>query len=58
MFNKYVLSYENSVKILELFGFTLVNINEVDYYKINEEININYLKGLNFDFKEVLKKLE
>ena len=56
MFNNYVLSNENTIKILELFGFCEVTINEVDYYKINEEININYLKGLNFDFKEVLKK--
>jgi hypothetical protein len=53
-----VLSNDNSIQLLELFGFRLATVNDVEYYKINEEININFLKGLNFDFKEVLKNLE
>ena len=43
--------------MLEQFGFIKSTINDVEYYKLNEDININYLKGLNFDFKEVMKKL-
>ena len=54
---EFVLSNENSTKVLEQFGFIKSTINDVEYYKLNEDININYLKGLNFDFKEVIKKL-
>ena len=54
---EFVLSNENSTKVLEQFGFIKSTINDVEYYKLNEDININYLKGLNFDFKEVMKKL-
>ena len=54
---EFVLSNENSTKVLEQFGFIKSTINDVEYFKLNEDININYLKGLNFDFKEVIKKL-
>ena len=54
---EFVLSNENSTKVLEQFGFIKSTINDVEYFKLNEDININYLKGLNFDFKEVMKKL-
>jgi hypothetical protein len=47
---------ENSLKILESFGFEKANLKEGDYYCLSQEVTISHLKAIYVEYTSAVDK--